>query len=152
MENEAATTQPPARLRRLVSWQTGRVSTLGARLTAQRMALGARADFAMLAALDEYGELSQAELGRRLGLDRNDVSGVITRLEDRGAVTRRIDADDRRRNIIAVSESGLRELADLQAHADEVQRDLLVGLTAAEREQLGFLLAKVLDQHPGQPA
>src|SRR5262249_15970484 len=55
-------------------------SILGARMTARHMPLTARSDFAVLAALEEYGALSQADLGRRLGLDRNEVSGIVTRL------------------------------------------------------------------------
>ena len=41
----------PAKLRALASWQAGRVGTLGARLTSAHMALEARSDFAVLAAL-----------------------------------------------------------------------------------------------------
>ena len=85
----------PARLRALTSWQANKVATLGARLTAQRMPLGARADFAVLAALEEYGALSQAELGRRLGLDRNDVNAIVTRIEAQGRLNQRDAAKDR---------------------------------------------------------
>src|SRR3954469_15017583 len=103
----------PALLRNLASWQAGRVSILGARFTAARMPLEARSDFAVLAALQEYGELSQADLGRRLGLDRNNVNGIVTRLEGNGYIERRTDAADRRRNIVAVTAAGLQHLRDL---------------------------------------
>lgn len=144
--------QPPARLRALASWQASKVSTLGARLTARRMPLGARADFAVLAALEEYGSLSQAELGRRLGLDRNDVNGVVNRLESGGHVDRQPDAADRRRNVVTLTGSGRRHLDELQRHADVVQDELLAGLDAAERRQLQALLHKLLDSHHPQPA
>ena len=72
----------PARLRSLASWQAGRVATIGARLTATRMPLEARSDFAVLAALTEFGALTQADLGRRLGLDRANVNGIVARLEE----------------------------------------------------------------------
>lgn len=144
--------QPPRRLRALVSWQANKVATLGARLTGQHMPLAARADFAVLAALDEYGRLSQAELGRRLGLDRNDVSTVLSRLEQDRSITRKPDPANLRRNIVAVTRTGLRQLADLQVHADAVQNELLDGLDATERAHLVGLLDKVLAQHPTQPA
>ncbi|GAA0484473.1 hypothetical protein Ade02nite_87650 [Paractinoplanes deccanensis] len=143
---------PPALLRTLVSWQTGRVSTLGARLTAARMPLEARSDFAVLAALQEYGELSQAELGRRLGLDRNNVNGIVTRLENNGHVERRVDPADRRRNIVDATDAGLRYLDDLNARALDVQDELLIALDPGERQQLQALLEKVLASHPAQPA
>jgi DNA-binding MarR family transcriptional regulator len=145
-------TQPPKRLRTLVSWQAAKVATIGSRLTAAHMALSARTDFAVLAALEEYGPLSQAELGRRLGLDRNDISTVLTRLERDGAVLRETDAADARRNTVTPTAAGLNYLTALQDHADTVQRDLLHGLDDPERQQLIALLGKVLAQHPAQPA
>jgi MarR family transcriptional regulator, lower aerobic nicotinate degradation pathway regulator len=143
---------PPARLRALASWQTGKVSTLGARLTAPRMPLGGRADFAVLAALDEYGPLSQAELGRRLGLDRNDVNAILNRLQPRHHVGREPDPGDRRRNVVTLTDAGRRHLDDLQEHADAVQEELLKGLDPDERLQLQTLLAKLLTSHQPQPA
>jgi DNA-binding MarR family transcriptional regulator len=144
--------RPPARLRVLASWQTNKVSTLGARLTAQRMPLGARADFAVLAALEEYGPLSQAGIGRRLGLDRNDINGILSRLEANRQISRQPDPADRRRNVVTLTDAGRRHLASLQAHADAVQEELLAGLDAGERQQLHALLAKVLGRHRPQPA
>jgi DNA-binding MarR family transcriptional regulator len=152
MASTSEPVQPPQRLRALVSWQANKVATVGARLTARHMPLAARADFAVLAALQEYGQLSQAELGRRLGLDRNDISTVLSRLEQDRAVTRKADPDNQRRNIVTVTRAGLRRLSDLQVHADAVQDELLDGLPDTERAQLVRLLEKVLSRHPAQPA
>ncbi|HEY1822864.1 MAG TPA: MarR family transcriptional regulator [Trebonia sp.] len=144
--------QPPARLRRLTSWQASKVSTLGARMTARHMPLTARSEFAVLAALEEYGALSQAGLGRRLGLDRNEVSGIVTRLEHDHHVDRQADPSDRRRNVVTLTAAGRRRLEEIQQHADAAQDELLAGLDAAERRQLRALLAKLLDGHRPQPA
>ena len=144
--------QPPARLRRLTSWQANKVSTLGARMTARHMPLTARSDFAVLAALEEYGPLSQADLGRRLGLDRNDISGIVTRLTGGRHVDRQADPANRRRNVVTLTASGQRHLEEIQRHADAAQDDLLAGLSAAERRQLNELLAKLLGSHRAQPA
>ncbi len=142
----------PARLRELVSWQAGKLATLGTRLTTQRMPLSARADFAALAALAEFGPLSQVELGRRLGLDRNDVNGVLTRLDGNGRVDRRADPADRRRNVVSLTGAGRKYLADLAEKADAAQDELLAGLDATERRDLQALLEKVLATHRPQPA
>jgi DNA-binding MarR family transcriptional regulator len=144
--------QPPARLRRLTSWQANKVSILGARMTARHMPLTARSDFAVMAALEEYGVLSQADLGRRLGLDRNDVSGIVTRLGDGGYVERETDPANRRRNVITLTAAGKRYLEEIQRHADAAQDELLAGLSSAERRQLNQLLAKLLSSHRSQPA
>ncbi|KAA0929141.1 MarR family winged helix-turn-helix transcriptional regulator [Streptomyces apricus] len=145
-------TRPPQRLLALASWQANKVATLGARLTTRRMQLSARADFAVLAALEEYGALSQADIGRCLGLDRNDVNGILNRLEGSRHVDREVDPADRRRNVISLTPSGGAYLQELQAHTDAVQAALLAGLDPAEQRQLHQLLAKLLDTHPPQSA
>ena len=144
--------QPPARLRRLTSWQANKASILGARMTARHMPLTARSDFAVLAALEEYGALSQADLGRRLGLDRNEVSGIVTRLASGRHVNRQADPDNRRRNVVTLTASGKRYLEEIQRHADAAQDELLAGLSTTERRQLNELLAKLLSSHRAQPA
>jgi DNA-binding MarR family transcriptional regulator len=144
--------RPPARLRALTSWQTHRVSTIGARMTARHMPLAARSDFAVLAALEEFGPLSQADLGRRLGIDRNEISGIVTRLDTAGHLDREPDPGDRRRNLVTLTKAGSRRLEEIQHAADQAQAALLVGLGPRERKQLHVLLARVLDAHRPEPA
>lgn len=145
-------TGAPARLRSLVSWQAGRVATVGARLTGARMPLEARSEFAVLATLIEFGDLSQADLGRRLGLDRANVNGIVTRLERDGLLQRSPDAEDRRRLLLTPTSEGSAWLDDLEHRAQRVQDELLVALDDDQREQLRLLLDKVLAAHPAQPA
>ncbi len=135
-----------------MSWQANKVSTIGARMTARYMPLTARSDFAVLAALEEYGALSQADLGRRLGLDRNDVSGIVTRLQAGGHIDRRTDPANRRRNLVTINQAGMRYLEQIQINADKAQAELLSGLEADERRQLHALLAKILKAHKPEPA
>ena len=144
--------QPPARLRRLASWQANKVSILAARMTARYMPLTARSDFAVLAALEEYGPLSQADLGRRLGLDRNDVSGIVNRLASGRHVDRHADPANRRRNVVTLTTSGKRYLEEIQRRANAAQDELLAGLSTTERQQLNELLTKLLNSHRAQPA
>ena len=143
---------PPARLESLAQWQVGKVATAGARLTASRMPLGGRADFAVLASLEEAGPLSQADLGRRLGLDRNDVNAVVTRLDQAGFIVRHPDPADRRRNTVTITPQGVLHLDHLEGVAHEVQDELLDGLDRHERDLLRSLLAKVLSRHGAQPS
>ena len=143
---------PPTQLRDLAQWQVSKISNLGARLTAALMPLQRRADFAILSALSEFGQLSQAELGRRLVLDRNDVNEIVNRLADADFVDRRKDPSDRRRNVITITEAGEGELAVLVLHAQAVQNELLQALNEQERAQRRTLLSKVLAGHAPQPA
>ncbi|PNG89729.1 hypothetical protein SMF913_25194 [Streptomyces malaysiensis] len=116
------------------------------------MPLTARSDFAVLAALEEYGALSQADLGRRLGLDRNDVSGIVTRLQTGGHLDRQADPGDRRRNLVTINQAGRRYLEQIQRNADKAQAELLSSLDEDERRQLHALLVKVLEGHKPEPA
>lgn len=152
MQQTQPVAEAPARLQALASWQVSKISTLASRLTAQRMPLSGRADSAVLAALEQFGSLSQADLGRLLGLDRNDVNGIVGRLEAASSLTRQPDPADRRRNIVAITDGGRVRVAELFEQATGVQAELLVALTPAERIQLTGLLAKVLRGHAPQPA
>jgi MarR family transcriptional regulator, lower aerobic nicotinate degradation pathway regulator len=144
-------TRPPARLRALVSWQANKVNIVGTRLTGARMPATGRADFAVLVALEEYGPISQADLGRRLGLDRNGINGIATRLDDNGHIIRTTDPSDRRRNTVTITADGQLYLNKLQAVTDAVQAELTANLSGPETDQLRKLLAKLLEAHPGLP-
>ncbi|MEO7125987.1 MAG: MarR family transcriptional regulator [Nakamurella sp.] len=148
-ENEL--TAPPARLRALLSWQANRVNVLGSRLTGTRLPATGRADFAVLATVEEYGPLSQADLGRHLGLDRNTINGIASRLDDGSHILRATDTTDRRRNTVAITPLGQRYLDQLQTATDTVQVELAAPLSATEAAQLQTLLGKILDAHPGLP-
>lgn len=152
MEERARPLEAPARLQALVSWQLSKLTTVAGRLTAQRMPLSGRADSAVLAALEEYGPLSQADIGRLLGLDRNDVNGIVLRLEAVSNLNRQPDASDRRRKVVRITPAGRRRLDELFDQANDVQAELLRTLDPAERDQLRDLLSKVLLGHLPQTA
>jgi DNA-binding MarR family transcriptional regulator len=106
-----------------------------------------RTDYAVLAGLDEFGPVSQATLGRRLGLDRSDMVALLNRLEGDGLVTRKPDRRDPRRNAVRITRSGSRALRRLDGHVDAAQDALLEPLTATERQQLVGLLQRLIEHH-----
>ena len=64
-------TRPPLRLRRLTSWLLHHAGSRAARVVARHAdRTGFRMRYAILVGLDQYGPLSQAELCRRLEIDR----------------------------------------------------------------------------------
>lgn len=105
----------------------------------------------MLVALDEQGSSSQAELGRRLGIDRSDLHAVVTDLEREGLVARERDERDRRRNAVALTLAGARALTRLDARVEAAQEALLEPLSSAERRTLRQLLARVAEHHSATP-
>jgi DNA-binding MarR family transcriptional regulator len=133
------------------SWLINQTSVRATRLVSEKLRTvdAHRYHYSALAALDELGAMSQAELGRRCGLDRSDVAAVAAELAERKFIRRVTDADDRRRNIVSISASGRRRLRTLDGLLRDTQKQLLAPLSAAEREQLVRLLLRVVDDEAG---
>jgi DNA-binding MarR family transcriptional regulator len=140
---------PAGRLKRAPSWLLGQASAHGHRLVTERFAaVDARGyHYRLLAALADGGPASQAELGRRTGIDRSDVVAALNELADQRLVERSPDPADRRRNIITLTRAAGRRLAHLDGVLAQIQDDLCAPLSPAEREQLVGLLARIVEHH-----
>ncbi|ARH94055.1 MULTISPECIES: MarR family winged helix-turn-helix transcriptional regulator [Streptomyces] len=140
----------PSSIRALPSWLLGRAAARGHRLVADALATeGMRMmHHAVLSAVADLGPVSQAELGRTLGIDPKDMVALVNDLQRDGLVTRTPDPTDRRKNAIGISADGRRRLRRTQQLGDEANAELTAALTPAEREQLIALLTRVA--LPGQ--
>ncbi|MET9491431.1 MarR family transcriptional regulator [Nocardia sp. NPDC006630] len=137
------------RLRALPTRLVGQVAILANRATERALEeTGSRRyHYALLATLDELGPGSQAEVGRRTGIDRSDVVAAVNELADRGFVHRTPDPADRRRNVLTLTPAGADHLADLDTRLEVAQSELLPGFTAAERANFVLTLTRILDSH-----
>ena len=136
----------PQRLQRLPSWLLSASALVGDRLVNEALATeGVRKyHFRVLVALSDDGPLSQADLGRRLSIDRSDMAAVVAELEQRGLVARARDDRDRRRNVVTVTAVGEDALARMDTAIAAAQDELLAPLAAPERQQLTELLTRLL--------
>jgi DNA-binding MarR family transcriptional regulator len=100
--------------------------------------------YRLLAALDEWGPASQADLGRGTGIDRSDVTAALSELESRRLVERSADPEHRRRNIVTITPAGVERLVELDDVVDGVQEQVLSQLTKAQRRQFIALMVKLL--------
>lgn len=142
----------PVRLRSHATWLLGQASIQGHRLIGERMhaaGVTSRSYYALLVALAESGPTSQADLGRRIGLDRSDVTAAVTDLEERGYLERTPDPADRRRNLVHLTDSGRTFLAELDKEVVAAQEELLAPLSPEERETLIEMLGRVAEHHTG---
>jgi DNA-binding MarR family transcriptional regulator len=99
--------------------------------------------YRLLAALEQYGPASQAELGRLAGIDRSDVVATLNGLVAKGLARRTPDALDRRRNIVTITKRGTSALEGLDAVLDNVQDAVLSPLAPNERTTFLRLLTKL---------
>ncbi|MDW5595249.1 MarR family transcriptional regulator [Conexibacter stalactiti] len=142
--------QPPQRLRQLPSWLLNRAANaanghVGAAFAQEGVR---KHHFTVLLALTESGPASQADLGRRLGIDRSDMAAVVADLEGDGLIARERDPGDRRRNVVTATEAGAAALARLDERVSAAQEQLLAPLSAPERTELTRLLRRLLDPPP----
>lgn len=147
------TTNAPIRIRSLPSWLLAQCAVTAGQIVAAQLS---RADanryhYSLLSALDEFGPMSQAALGGRIGLDRSDTSGAVADLVGRQLVERAPDPADRRRNIVRITTSGIERLALLDRIVAEAQAELLAPLLPEEREQLVAFLTRVADARLSPP-
>lgn len=99
--------------------------------------------YRLLAGLEQWGPMSQADLGRATGIDRSDVTAALAELESRGLVDRRVDPRHKRRNVVTVTPRGSATLLRLDAVLDEIQAAVLAPLSGDQRDQLLDLLARL---------
>jgi DNA-binding MarR family transcriptional regulator len=136
----------PNRLRTLPSWLLGQLSARAREVTAQVLGVHGlhRSQYALLAALAEFGPQSQAALAERSGLDRSDVVTWIDELAERRLLSRQRDPADRRRNLISLSPDGRRLVGRLDKELAGAQDRLLAALPERDRRQLVALLSRAL--------
>jgi DNA-binding MarR family transcriptional regulator len=99
----------------------------------------------LLASIADEGEASQAELGRRTGIDPSDVVAALNQMSARGFVSRTRDPADARRNVVSLTRAGRGELRRLDEVVAGIQEAFLAPLSETERRQLVRILTKLLD-------
>jgi len=99
----------------------------------------------VLALIDAEGPMSQRELGRRLGIDKSPMVGLIDDLEHLGYAIRRRSDDDRRVHAIHLTENGLRVLARAIEQAERENARTFGILDEDEREQMHALLRRLAE-------
>ncbi len=100
--------------------------------------------YGVLMAIAEIGMTSQQQLAEIIGIDPRNAVGIIDLLEERGLAERGVDPTDRRRHGITLTASGRVLLGELRGESDELEREMVADLDAAERVLLHDLLLKLL--------
>jgi MarR family transcriptional regulator, lower aerobic nicotinate degradation pathway regulator len=142
----------PARLKDRPTWLISRAYARSSGLLNAAFAVhgnGLRGHhYRLLAAIEEWGPASQADLGRSTGIDRSDVTAALAELEARSLVERTVDPENKRRNIVTLTPEGAGQLRDLDTLVDTIQDELLAPLTAAQRRQFTTLISRLAGDSP----
>ncbi len=77
---------------------------------------------AVLIAIDSQAPLSQQEVAGRLGGDRTTMVLLIDELETKALVQRRRDPDDRRKNVVVLTDAGRTTLREASRANTEAER------------------------------
>jgi DNA-binding MarR family transcriptional regulator len=102
--------------------------------------------FAILNALIEDPGEDQVTLAGKVAFDAATFGSVIGRLETRGWVKRKPDANDRRRKLLWVTPEGEKAAVAMKRAVAKAQAKILGPLAAREREQLITLLDKLVNR------
>ncbi|WP_245723512.1 MarR family winged helix-turn-helix transcriptional regulator [Paramicrobacterium humi] len=105
--------------------------------------------FKALRVLQRQGECPQGGLVEALHADKGVVSRTVRHLEELGLVERTTDADDRRVQLVALTEDAGRRLESAMASDRTVLRDTLMAWDAEEIRRLRDLIAKLNESLAG---
>jgi DNA-binding MarR family transcriptional regulator len=93
-------------------------------------------ELAVLVMLAGREPQSQQQAAQRLGVDRTTMVALLDTLEEKGLVSRHPHAEDRRRNVVDLTEAGQDVLEKGVRASDEAEREFLAPLDPQTARQL----------------
>lgn len=93
-------------------------------------------ELGVLLALAGREPVSQQQAAQRLGIDRTTMVALLDALEGKGLVARQPHAEDRRRNMVELTDAGRHTLRRATKASDDAEREFLTGLNPQAAQQL----------------
>lgn len=106
-------------------------------------------ELAVLLLLDGREPESQQQAAARLKVDRTTMVALLDGLEAKRLVARHADDEDRRRNVVALTDAGRTVLTRALRASDKAEREFLDDLDDAEQAQFRALLARIAARQAG---
>jgi DNA-binding MarR family transcriptional regulator len=104
-----------------------------------------RTEWRVLFHLGIYGRMTAGEIGARARMHKTKISRAVTRLEERRFLTRRRDAEDRRREVLELTASGRAAYRDLRAVARDYDAALAARFEPEDVERLRRMLRSLAE-------
>lgn len=99
--------------------------------------------FSLLVLLKANPGINQTALSRGVGVDKSTLTPALDQLEKKGLIQRERTAQDRRTYALSLSPAGEALLAELMTKVLQHEKNIVAGLTPAERSTLNRLLQKM---------
>lgn len=104
----------------------------------------------ILRILSAHNGISQHELQDIMGIKPGSLSEVLIKLEKAGYITRKLDKNDRRRQIVNITDEGRRVFEEIHKAHEADSTHYFDALNAKERKSLLTLLDKLVpDENAG---
>jgi MarR family transcriptional regulator, temperature-dependent positive regulator of motility len=103
-----------------------------------------RIEFVVIYSLAIQDGVTASEIASSTAFPKNTLSRAVNRLIGLGYVARRIDGDDRRSQILTLTEAGRAVVEEAMPRFAGLEQEMLAPLSLVEREMLSMLLAKVV--------
>jgi DNA-binding MarR family transcriptional regulator len=103
-------------------------------------------ELGVLFVLAEHEPTSQQRAAQRLGIDRTTMVAMLDSLEAKGLVSRHPDAEDRRRNVVELTDTGHDILRRATEASDEAEQEFLAPLGAQAARYLRSSLQTIVTQ------
>lgn len=100
-------------------------------------------EFSFLITLMTYDSLSKSELIAKQVMEKTSGSEVLRRLIKRGMITESLDKNDKRRTMVAITQSGREEILNILPSMSMVTQIVVGNLNAEEVNTLSYLLKKL---------
>jgi DNA-binding MarR family transcriptional regulator len=114
-----------------------------ARAAFQRRVGMSEARLQALGMIFRFGEMSQAELQRRLDVDGAAVTRQVKQLESEGLLVRRVDPSDNRFTLVTLTPEGTERLREVGRMAKEFIAQSLDGISDEDLECVRAVTARV---------
>lgn len=101
--------------------------------------------FSIMWTLNLHPGLDQSTLAKSVALDTATCSNIVTRLETKGYIQRKINPENKRAKLASLSRKGKQLLSRAEAPMDYVQKKLIAPLDAKEKKQFLKCLQKLVD-------
>ncbi|WP_432851275.1 MarR family winged helix-turn-helix transcriptional regulator [Amycolatopsis sp. CA-161197] len=108
--------------------------------------------YTVLLALESSPQSSLTEVTATTMIDSATLTPLVSRLVERGLLTRTTDPASARRKLLSLTDEGAAVLKKVKPRARAAEKASLEALSADEREQLLKLTTKIVDHHRGRNA